>query len=326
MKELKETLALLSLPVTYKDYPSLCSAIGFPVASGNTKAAQLKLLEANYVVEKAGRSITLVSRKEEAIVLPQRKTHEPRNDSIYCSIVSVGLLDYLAPNVDGDNVTTVYLSTSEAAEVAGLVNSEYKNLPLGDQKDTLATSQFKSEVRNKVKDCLRAVYSSLTRQNILLIRDTYLVQRFSSVWDEADKETCVRIMDIKRRLLDKYGAETEGIMFLKKSSEAYKRDLYKELKSELGLSKCKRVKSMSFTKQIRSSLVKYKAELAKAKTNKEIIKYLGKRLERFLQRTPFSMLVSGGVSVDAQKKQAVLEFEELVDVFIRLEGGGGERV
>ena len=125
----KEDVERVETPITFTNWKDVCRYFEWGEVTSGRKETLMKLMEANWVIDRAGHAIILRRRKVEGEVLgvavvdgvltKERKLREGKYVKNVCYVLLSELEKYVKGKEDGE-VVNVYLSTLEVAELVGL--------------------------------------------------------------------------------------------------------------------------------------------------------------------------------------------------------------
>lgn len=167
----------------FKNYKELCLFLNAPVKAGNGKSQQLDHWKKYFTVEKVKHSYRIIEVMMND--LEEMPAREPHADAIWTQHIGIQLYHILAEAVANPESHTnrfgmnqLILSTQDAFEAVGLVNSEFRTLSWNDtmaNKNTTGFIFYKA-ASNKLYQILYRVLKSLNDKKVITARKWYLVR------------------------------------------------------------------------------------------------------------------------------------------------------
>ena len=290
----------------FKNYKELCIYLNEPIKVGGAKLNQLKHWEKYFTFQKEDnkKSIRITKIMQDLSEVPPRE-RKTRSDAIWEEHISIQLYHSIAelvksatPNRYG--VNSLVLSTQEAFEEVGLVNSDFKALTWNiDENKPLSSSViFARAAGDRFYRVLYNVIHSLNGKHIICSQDTYTVYETanSSVLRLATSEEYAAIHLAMMPLLeDKYAhkdgtAGTKYSVNLRGLNKPFYTDL-KRILEPLGIYFGYKVYNISFNEASIKCYEKYLRKdndiaFSKGKINKEAYETIKKLIEKDVFKLP----------------------------------------
>lgn len=280
-------------------YKDLCNLLEQPCYTGNQKIKQLLNFERYFSFEKVNRKLNI----KEIYSSPKGKEYKYPANSLYTECIEKILLTYLSRQDE-----TVYISSQYLFLTLGMINYEYINMLRPDRKKKLKQdlkdninieenivsiyiNDFYTRCRSKFSDILETSLKSLQKRRLIEYSTVY--HMYYDIYDEygnklneynhysTDPEV-KNLLAIEREVLDLYGLDNEGEVWLRhKNEEFYKevtkraRELYPGLK---GIYKC--YKFIFNQKHIEKAITRHEEKLKKKELNDKILNFIDNQAKR----------------------------------------------
>lgn len=279
-------------------YKDLCNLLEQPYYTGNQKIKQLLNFERYFSFEKSNRKLNI----KEIYSTPKGKEYKYPANSLYIECIEKILLTYLSRQDE-----TVYISSQYLFLTLGMINYDYINMLRPDRKKKLKQdlkdninieedvsiyiNDFYTRCRSKFSDILETSLKSLQKRRLIEYSTVY--HMYYDIYDEygnklneynhySNDSEVKNLLAIEREVLDLYGLDNEGEVWLRhKNEEFYKevtkraRKIYPGLK---GIYKC--YKFIFNQKHIEKAITRHEEKLKKKELNEKILTFIDNQAKR----------------------------------------------
>ena len=203
------TTEKLTEGMVVKNYKVLCELLGLEPAQGDSKKAQLKVIDRYIGYEKSGQKFLITEIYDE----PMPKEVRMAVNSKYVQLIQPLLLGYLAKQEE----EVIYISRTQLWYILGMVNHKYqmykKNkhflLNLDEQMSFFDIKNFYMRSASRINSILNPSLKSLQRRALIEYSDVYRVglERYNEdgevylEFHDASEEETRYILEVKRRVL-----------------------------------------------------------------------------------------------------------------------------
>lgn len=308
--------SIKDLPITIKSYRALCQLLNLPIKTGGAKQNQVNEIKDNLELTRVGNSFVITGIKNPEW---EHKITQSRSNSLWIDNCSDILLNHLAELTLPGEVTYLYLSKVELAEILGLVNGEYLIVDKSTDPDN-----FFKETNQKLRDITGSLLRNLERRQVIVAWTRHLVKRKIAIVGvtESTEDETTRLVNIGGQIMREMGMASLGSVYFTGQQRVYWDKVNTLAFKELGIVYHKKVLKIGFSDRIKnivdsSILPEEVVEKALQQTNDLVSLQMYKKLVEMMPIMFFSRVKTE----EMMKTEYVGRVVRHIDKYIKRLGG-----